>query len=124
MNKPLSDKLQKFAQERKLNSKENQREAHRNRLKQLIRKKMTTILVGTIDEFEQAFGYNWGHGLENDDKTDEQLDLAVAWNICRDKIFDRGNIQIRGMEKEIDTYEVELIRYESTFKTIKENGNG
>lgn len=123
MNKPLSDKLQKFTEERKLYSKENQREAHRNRLKQLIRKKMTTILVGTIDEFEKAFGVNWGHGLEDEDKTDEQLDLAVMWNICRNKIFDRGNIQIRGMEKELDTYDVELIRYESNFKKTKENDN-
>ena len=115
MERKISDKLQKFTQERKLHSKENQREAHRNRLKQLIKKKMTTIMVGAIDEFEKMFGENWGHGLDNDDKTDEQLDLAAAWNICRDKIFDRGNIQIRGMEKEIDTYEVELIRYESNF---------
>ncbi len=111
----MSDKLQKFAQERKLINKENTAQAHRNRLKQFMKKKLTTVMVAAIDEFEKSFGENWGHGLTSDEKTDEQLDLTPAWNMCRDEIFNRGNIQIRAMEKELDSYELELIRYESQF---------
>lgn len=106
------DKLRKFSQERNDYNKEGRKESIKNRLKQNIRKKMMTVLVGAIDEFEKAFGEVWGHKINSVDKTDGELDFTAVWNQCRDKIFDRGNLQIKGMEKEIDGYEVELIMRE------------
>jgi hypothetical protein len=111
-----NDKLKQFSESRKLYNKEASKESTRRQLKQQLKKKMTTILVGCVDEIEKFFGDIWGHGLHSDEKTDNQLDATPIWNQCRDKMFDRGNAQIRGMEKELDGYDLEVIRNEYKFE--------
>ncbi len=117
----VQDKLTKFTDERILYNKESQKVANRERLKQFLKKKMTTIMVGAIDEFEKSFGEVWGHKFTSDEKNDDELDMTAIWNMCRNEVFDRGNAQIRAMFNEIDTYEIELIRHTVRFNTNKDS---
>ena len=111
-----TDKLTKFTQQRKLYDKESSKESARNRLKTMLKKKMTTILVGCVARIEEEMGNLWAHGVYSQDKTDAELDLTVVWKMCRDKMFDLGNAQIRAMEKELNGYAVEVLREHTQFR--------
>lgn len=105
------DRLKKFNEQRRVYDKEGAREALKNKLKQSLKKKMTTILVGCVEAVEKKLGNVWGHGKYRDEKNDDELDFTVEWQRCRDLMFDLGNAQIRYMEKELDQYDVDVIKY-------------
>lgn len=79
----------------------------RKKLKGQITSKMRTMMIGTIAQIEKYFGVDWGHGLIDDDCSDNQLDKKAIWKRLRDEILDFGNAKIREVEKEVDKYKVE-----------------
>lgn len=113
------EKLKKYVDVRKVYDKEGYNIACNNKLTWHIKKKMTTMMIGIIEQFEKHFGDLWGQGLKDDECTDEQLDDKVLWKKCRERILDIGNTQIRGMEKELKEYIVEMVRHKIDFKKGK-----
>ena len=70
-----------------------------NKLIKDIEKKCTTIMIGSLARFEQAFGYLW----DDDDskRSDEYYDL---WQKTRHEILNFGNHHIREATENLYRY--------------------
>jgi hypothetical protein len=101
--------MQRFVQERKNRTAEEYNKSSAKRLNNILVKKMTTIMIGAISEFESAFGFLWG----KDSKTlsAEQRRLKLLWQDARNNILNKGNTQIRGAQQEIAQYDIKWNRY-------------
>lgn len=88
----------------------------RQRLKKIAQTKIRTTMIYPLSQFEQAFGKLWGHGIKDEELTDEQSTNRKLWNEIRQRILDMGNKQIRGFNKELDIHNVEYIGYTTVFK--------
>jgi hypothetical protein len=64
--------------------------------KSLISKRFQTTMIGAIFEFENAFGYLWGHHKdENEPLTEQEIKFGDIWDNVRNKILNNGNNQLR-----------------------------
>lgn len=67
-----------------------------------IRKALTTTLIGSISILEENIGkYLWGHGKDDNDCSNAELAWRKVWIETRKKMLDKGNDNIRKLEKEI-----------------------
>jgi hypothetical protein len=72
----------------------------KKRFKAIINKKMTTIMIGSLAIIEEEL-------IKNSD----DIKLQSVYDIVRQRILDLGNSQIRGINLELDTYDIESNRY-------------
>lgn len=101
------------------NSKENYKDASRERLTSIVEKKMRTTMIASLAKVEEHIGVKlWGHGLPASECTSEQLLMRKSWADCRDEILNKGNGQIRAFHKEILLYEVVWSRYNTDFRVV------
>ncbi len=84
-------------------------------LRKNIEKKIRTTMIGALSKMESFFGKDWGHGLVEEECSDDQLDKYDLWQQCRDEILNLGNSQIRAATSELDLYD---IRQKITFKKV------
>ena len=79
----------------------------KKRLNEILKTKMTTIMIGAIsaieEEFEELFG-------KKNNRTLQQQKLYDAFIRCRSKILDKGNLQIRNTQEELNQYVVDWKR--------------
>lgn len=100
-------------------NKENYKKRSAERLKKIIEKKITTIMIGSISDCEKYLGDLWGHGKHHSELTKNEKEWSKIWNDnVRNSILNRGNSQFRALEKELDAYEVEWLRNEMTLPVI------
>ena len=66
----------------------------KKRLLNNLEKKFNTTIIGSLAVFEEEFGHLWGHGLPNDQLTEEQKELKRLWKRARVKILDNGGSMI------------------------------
>jgi len=94
------------------------------RLISILKKKMNTIMIGGISDFEAVFGFIWGAGKEYRELSKEQKEFRVLWDAVRKKLLDKGNDQIRAAEAELCQYSVTWKRYNKVLpvKERKEDG--
>lgn len=59
------------------------------RLKKCIETSMKTVCVGALSAFERDFGHLWGHGVPEDQLTDEEKAYRERWEETREQVFDR-----------------------------------
>lgn len=78
-----------------------------------IVRKIRTSFIGALDVFETAFGFLWGHNKPLSKLTEGEKEYRQIWEDVRKRVLDKGNGQIRGMEKELDSYDINLIFKES-----------
>jgi len=89
---------------------------HKDRLKKIAKRKFNTCFISAISEFEQSFGVLlWGHGLSEEDLSNEQRTNRVLWNQVRKHILDKGNAQARALCSEIDLYDIKFVGYRIDF---------
>lgn len=62
------------------------------------RRRLTTVMIGALDEFELAFGRLWGGDKPPRDRTAEERWWWDRWQACRTRVLDRGNAQLRKLE--------------------------
>lgn len=94
----------------------------KERLKKILRKKMTTIMIGSLSAIEEKLGFLWGKDSE-EELTEGQKYVGELFQQLRSQILDIGNTQIRNAETEVETYTVEWNRYNYTFEVKpKEQG--
>jgi hypothetical protein len=79
------------------------------RLKKEARKKIQTTMIGSLSSMEKFFGFLWGE--DSDDLTQDQMRMRDIFEDMRTEILDKGNIQIRNMDSEIETYDVIWNKY-------------
>lgn len=94
---------------------------YRERLKKIIGKKMDTVMIFPLSQFEAAFGELWGDKLPEESLTDSQKSMRVKWNKVRDNILNTGNHQKRNAFLELDNHKVEWLRYSAILLPV--NGN-
>lgn len=119
-NGPLSHfKMSSLAaQARKAN--QDRYAAHsRETLKRHITSKLKTTMIGALASFEEAFGYLWGRGLDEEDLTPEQIKNRDVWELVRTEVLNKGNNQLRAAMSEIDLYSVVFNKMEYKFVVQK-----
>lgn len=91
-------------------------------LNSLITKRFQTTMIGSLHQFEKYFGYLWGIDLDEDELTDQQLDLRDRWEITRNQILNNGNNQLRQMLNDIAQNE-KLVKTQYHYKFYPKNKN-
>ena len=123
MSKELEEQLRATHEERKrveeTGAEQRYLESSRKRLQKIITKKVTTSFIGALAKFEQHFGGLWGHGIPEDQKTEEQLAMAEIWDACRTEVLNNGNNQQRAVENELAQYTVKWNRYQLVITAAK-----
>lgn len=84
-------------------------------LKENIRRKITTTMIGAIDAVEKKFGFLWSNTTGEEAKFMHKVFLEV-----RKTILDNGNTQIKLADEEISGYEVEKMTFHTIFPVIKQ----
>ena len=111
------DRLHKILEERKKRVSGNHiyEERSKERLREIVKSKCETILIGALSSFETSFGELWAHGSKN--KTEVQKQFLRIWRECRKDILDKGNGKIRDLEKELEEYSISWVRKTYTVET-------
>jgi hypothetical protein len=85
-------------------------ERSKTRLKKEIKKKIQTTMIGSLSSIEKHFGFLWGE--ESDDElTKDQIRMRDIFEDMRTEILDKGNIQLRNADAEIENYDVTWNKY-------------
>jgi len=87
----------------------------KKRLADNLKKKFQTTTIGSLAAFEEEFGHLWGHGLTQQELTEEQKDFRLKWQAVRTSILDLGNSNLRAAQGEIDQYTLHWNRYITNF---------
>lgn len=103
------------------NQNPNYNEASKKRLLNNIKKKFDTTIIGSLAVFEEAFGHLWGHGLPNDQLSDEEKEFRSLWQEARTSILDAGNSNLRAAQSEIAQYTMSWNRYVMNFKAVNQD---
>jgi hypothetical protein len=74
-----------------------------------LSKKVTTVNIGAIANFENYFGILWGHGKQEHELTEIEKEWKNIWLECRKAILDNGSSQIRLISQLLSGYEVEKV---------------
>jgi transcription termination factor Rho len=101
--KALKKKMQEENQQRYLDE-------SKKRLSKIVETKLKTAFIGALSNFEQEFGFLWGHGQKSD-PTEEQEFIKEIWERTRTSVLNNGNNQIRAVRSEIANHSIEWQRY-------------
>ncbi len=94
----------------------------KNKLKQDIKKKITTTMIGALSSFEKRFGRLWGIDKPDEEElTQQEQRFLDIWLEVREEILDRGNAQIGAAQANLDTYNIESMRYHYKFYNRSDN---
>ncbi len=97
-------------------------EAHsKATLKRHIETKFRTTMIGALSKFEKMFGDLWGHGLPNDQLTEEQITNKEKWQLVRTEILNNGNNQMRAAMSEIDNNTIKYNKNKYEFLIKKDD---
>lgn len=93
-------------------------EASRNRLLKILERKLKTSFIGALSRFEDRFGQLWGHGLQDDECSSEQLLWRDTWEQVRTDILNNGNNQLRAVQSELTQYGVTWNRQQTNLLPV------
>ena len=88
--------------------------------KSILTKRFQTTMIGSLFEFEKAFGYLWGQNKDEEDLTDEELDFLDKWDFVRNQILNNGNNQLRKAISDIEKT-TGNVKYNYRFNKRKED---
>lgn len=101
------------------------KESSKQRLRNIVEKKLMTTCIGSVAILEKTLGELWGHGLEESQCTENQKKWRQKWNFIRNEILNNGNKQLRSFFNEIKYYDIVWNRYQSRLtKNQEESSNG
>jgi hypothetical protein len=61
----------------------------------ILTKRFQTTMIGSLYEFEEAFGYLWGQDKDEKDLTQQEELFRLKWENTRNKVLNNGNNQLR-----------------------------
>lgn len=94
----------------------------KNKIKQDVKKKITTTMIGALSSFEKRFGKLWGfHKEEGEELTTQEQRFLQIWMEVREEILDRGNAQIGAANANLDNYDIEPARFTYKFYNRRDN---
>ena len=103
--KALKKKMQEESQQRYLDE-------SKKRLSKIVETKLKTAFIGALSNFEQEFGFLWGHEQKSG-PTEEQEFMKEIWERTRTSVLNNGNNQIRAVKSEIANHSIEWQRYQT-----------
>ena len=83
-------------------------EVSKQRLRDLVQKKFTTTIIGSLDSIEKLFGHLWAKGIPPDELTEKEEKFRLLWQELREEILNKGHNQARACLHEINNYKVHL----------------
>ena len=101
---------------------ERRKEVSKDELFKSCKKKIQTTMIGALDTIEKQFGFLWSFE-DQQDLNEEQQQLKEIYDNVRACILDKGNTQIRKLEAEFSSYEVNRKRYQIDIPVINDNNN-
>lgn len=110
------DKMRGLVERNKLEKEEKIKEDSKNKLRALIEKKFKTTFIGALSQFEEVFGYLWGHHAQNSELSDNQLKFKKLYERVRNNVLNNGNTQLRALLNELDQYSLEWQPYQFNLK--------
>lgn len=93
---------ERLFQERKQKQFKGQDNYAKNKIKKTIKTSITTAVIGSLADYEAAFGSLWGHGKKWEELSDEQKTWREIWLDVRDSILERGANSNKLSLQEID----------------------
>ena len=94
----------------------------KKRLMKNIEKKFKTSMIGSLVRCEEQLGFLWGHGLDEQDLTKEQLKFRDIWENLRTEILNHCNSQLRAVIEEMAQYTISWNQYKTEFIIKKDIG--
>jgi|TARA_R110002020_G_scaffold155537_4_gene336617 hypothetical protein len=88
------------------------KQVSKERLLKISQKKIQTTMIGALSTIEKYFGFLWGHETSDGELTPEQSHMKQQFEEVRAEILDRGNNQIRNLEAEFVSYDINWLRYQ------------
>lgn len=95
----------------------------RDKLFKTAKKKIQTTMIGALSTIEESFGFLWGLGIEENDRSDEHRKIQELYEDARAKILDRGNTQIRSLETEFINYDITRKKYLINLPVANQEGD-
>lgn len=105
----IYEKMQQVIVEREQAAEENYEDFKRKskeRLEDILVKKIKTSFIGAIAAFEEKFSPSWGGKKYEQDLTENEKLIRKIWNDVRNIILDNGNGQIRAVKKELEQHTI------------------
>lgn len=65
-----------------------------------------TIMIAGLQEFENGFGFIWGHGKPWASLTDEQKEMREVWKEVRQEILGGGQFRIDQLRDRFRLYDI------------------
>ncbi len=90
----------------------NYAEESRKRLDKIISTKMNTTFIGALSSFEKSFGFMWGQGKKEVDRTEEEQQLYQIWQNVRTEVLNNGNNQLRALRNELQNHNISWNRHQ------------
>lgn len=88
---------------------------NKNKINNIIKKRIQTTMIGALARFEENFGFLWGQDDEH--LTDQQLKNLDLWEKTRTEILDNGNKQIRGAISDLRSpNNIDQVKYSYYYK--------
>src|SRR5688572_18077035 len=81
-------------------------EESRKRLGKIIATKITTTFIGSLAAFEKAFGFLWGQGKRDAERTEEERQFFNIWESVRTEVLNNGNGQLRAIQNELQNHNI------------------
>jgi hypothetical protein len=107
-----------IVRQRELVKKKNEaiyRDNSKKRLLTVLEKKFKTTMIGALARFEDTFGYLWGHGKDDVELTERELEFRKMWEDTRTEVLNNGNNQLRGAQDELAQYSMSWDKYKTEF---------
>lgn len=92
----------------------------KQRLKKIIGKKFDTSMIYPLSQFEEFFGYLWGHNKHDSQLTKEERANKDKWLKCRENILNNGHRQKNNAFSELDLHDVKWNRYQAVLLPLDE----
>ena len=96
------------------------KDASKDRLNKIAKKKIQTTMIGALSTIEKSFGFLWGHE-SNEPLSPEQEHMKSLYEEVRSEVLDRGNNQARNLEAELAQYDVKWLRYQLNLPVVPRN---
>lgn len=84
-------------------------------IKELLKKRFQTTMIGAIFEFEKTFGYLWGQDKNPDFLSEIEEDFRDRWEVVRNQILNNGNNQLRKCLIDIENINTDDTKYHYRF---------
>lgn len=108
MNNDDYNRNKKIVNDRRRINKDLKDQKLQDRFKRKIKTHGETILIGTLEIFENEFGYLWGHSKSPNMLTPEEREMKELWTITREQILNNGHDRIRYINNEyIDKFRIQ-----------------